>query len=394
MVRRAHLVRGGSGRRFDKFAGVGIWNGTELEDVTIVGDRLTLRPWYAEDAPMLPAAFADRRMHEFLILPDPYTAADARAWTTELGQALRRAGTGVGCAVTETESDRLVGSADLRLPAARHATADIGYAIYPQAQGNGYAAELSLMLAAWAFAHAVPRVQIRAAVGNLASIKSAGNAGFRFEGIARNEVLTPRGAADAAVFARLPEDPTGALAPNFAPLPGGGLSDGVVSLRVLETGDADAVMTTENDPESLRWSFTGQPQSRPDFASSVERAGLNWLVGQQAAMAVLDATSGAVAGNISVRRAGPSGVGGIGYAIHPSWRGRGYTARALRLVRSWALNDAGFNRLELGAKRENVASQRAARSGGFLDDGIRIGRLRNPDGTYSDEIRFASFSPL
>lgn len=372
---------------------MGIWNGIELEDVTIVGDRLTLRPWYAEDATTLPSAFADRRMHEFLVLPDPYTAVDARVWTTQLGQTLRRAGTGLGCAVTETESDRLVGSADLRLPAARNATADIGYAIYPAAQGNGYAAELSLMLAAWAFAHGVPRVQIRAAVGNLASIKSAGNAGFRFEGIARHEVLTPRGPTDGAVFARLPEDPTGALAPNFAPLPGGSLGDGVVGLRVLDAGDADAVMATENDPESLRWSFTGEPQSRDEFATSAERARLNWLVGQQAAMAVVDIATDAVAGNLTVRRAGPPGVGGIGYAIHPSWRGRGYTARALRLVRAWALNDAGFNRLELGAKRENVASQRAARSGGFLDDGIRIGRLRNPDGSYSDEIRFASFSP-
>lgn len=371
---------------------MGTWNGIELEDVTIVGDRLTLRPWCAEDARAVAQAFADRRMHEFLVLPEPYTAADARAWTTQLGLASRRAGTGLGCAVTETESDRVVGSADLRLPAPRTATADIGYAIYPSGQGNGYAAELSLMLAAWAFAHAVPRVQIRAAVGNLASIKTAGNAGFRFEGIARNEVLTPHGPADGAVFARVAADPTGALAPNFAPLPQGGLTDGVVTLRVLEPHDIDAIMATENDPLSLRWSFTGRVQSRAEFATSVERARLNWLVGQQAAMAVVDAATGAVAGNLTVRRPGPPGVGGIGYAIHPSWRGRGYTARGLRLVRAWALTDAGFNRLELGAKRENVASQRAARAGGFLDDGTRIGRLRNPDGSYSDEIRFASFS--
>jgi RimJ/RimL family protein N-acetyltransferase len=373
---------------------VGTWNGIELDDVIIVGDRLTLRPWYPEDASSLVSGLADERMHEFLVLPHPYTEADARAWTTDLGWASRRTGTGLGVAVADTESDRVVGSADLRLPAARTATADIGYAIYPAGQGNGYAAELSLMLAAWAFAHAVPRVQIRAAVGNLGSIKSAGNAGFRFEGIERNAVLTPRGPADAAVFARVASDPTGALAPNFAPLPDGGLSDGVVSLRVFLPGDADAVMATDNDEQSLRWSFTGQPQTHDGFVASVERARLNWLVGQQAAMAVVDVATGAVAGNVIVRRAGPPGVGGIGYAIHPSWRGRGYTARALRLLRSWALNDAGFNRLELGAKRENVASQRAARSGGFLDDGIRIGRLRNPDGSFSDEVRFASFSPL
>lgn len=383
-----------SSRGSGKNGCVGTWNGVELDDITIVGDRLTLRPWYPDDAPGLMAALADPRMHEFLVLPNPYTEADARAWTTDRGWADRRNGTGLGVAVADTQTDRVVGSATLRLPASPQVSADIGYLIYPADQGRGYAAELSLMFAAWAFAHHVARVQIFAAVGNLASVKSAGNAGFRFEGVSRQADPTPRGLADRAAFARLPGDPPGALAANFAPLAAGGLSDGVVTLRVLQPGDADDVMATDNDAESLRWSFTGRPQDRAQFASSVECARLYWLVGQQAAMAVLDAATGHVAGNITVRRAGPPGVGGVGYAIHPNWRGRGYTARALRLVRSWALNEAGFNRLEMGAKRENVASQRAARSGGFLDDGIRIGRLRNPDGSYSDEIRFASFSPL
>jgi RimJ/RimL family protein N-acetyltransferase len=373
---------------------VGTWNGIELDDVIIVGDRLTLRPWYPEDAASLVPALADQRMHEFLVLPNPYTEADAHAWTTDLGWASRRHGTGLGVAVADTETDRVVGSAGLQLPGPSQVSAEIGYLIYPEHQGHGFAAELSLMLAAWAFAHRVARVQIRAAVGNLASIKSAGNAGFRFEGVSRWSGRTPGGPVDQATFARVASDPTGPLAANFAPLPAAGLSDGVVALRVFLPDDADAVMATDNDDQSLRWSFTGQPQAREDFVASVERARLNWLVGQQAAMAVVDVATGAVAGNVIVRRAGPPGVGGIGYAIHPSWRGRGYTARALRLIRAWALNDAGFNRLELGAKRENVASQRAARSGGFLDDGIRIGRLRNPDGSYSDEVRFASFSPL
>ena len=200
--------------------------------------------------------------------------------------------------------------------------------------------------------------------------------------------------ADCAVFSRLPTDPPGALAPNFARLPAGGLGDGVVTLRVLEPGDHQATLETENDAQSRRWSFTGAEQTPGDIDTMVTQARLNWLVGGQASMAVVDAETGQVAGNLGLRRAGPPGVGGIGYAIHPAWRGRGYTARALRLLRAWALNEGGFNRLELGAKRENVASQRAARSGGFLDDGIRIGRLRNPDGSFSDEIRFVSFSPL
>ena len=71
----------------------------------------------------------------------------------------------------------------------------------------------------------------------------------------------------------------------------------------------------------------------------------------------------------------------------PDFRGRGYTARALRLVSAWA-HHHGVHRLELGAKIDNVASQRAARSGGFVDAGTQRERLRNPDGTFSDEMLF------
>jgi RimJ/RimL family protein N-acetyltransferase len=79
--------------------------------------------------------------------------------------------------------------------------------------------------------------------------------------------------------------------------------------------------------------------------------------------------------------------------VHPAFRGRGYTARALRLLVPWAFGPGGFARLELGAKTENVASQRAAVAAGFEPDGVRAGRLRNPDGSYSDEVRFALINP-
>jgi RimJ/RimL family protein N-acetyltransferase len=59
----------------------------------------------------------------------------------------------------------------------------------------------------------------------------------------------------------------------------------------------------------------------------------------------------------------------------------------------WAFDVAGFARLELGAKAWNVASQRAALRAGFEPDGVRAARLRNPDGSFSDEVRFALVNP-
>jgi RimJ/RimL family protein N-acetyltransferase len=124
-----------------------------------------------------------------------------------------------------------------------------------------------------------------------------------------------------------------------------------------------------------------------------EQAELMWLVGPVALFAMVDEASGRVAGSVRLRQAGPPQVGGIGYVVHPAFRGRHYTARALRLLVPWAFEVAGFARLELGAKVGNEPSLRAAAAAGFERDGVRRCRLRNADGTFSDEIRYALINP-
>jgi RimJ/RimL family protein N-acetyltransferase len=181
--------------------------------------------------------------------------------------------------------------------------------------------------------------------------------------------------------------------PAFPALPRGGLTDGTITLRVLQPGDADAVHEDMANDEARRFGFA---KAEPDRARAVEKAthaGLRWLAGPVADMAIVDAASGTVAGTIQLRRSGPPGVAGIGYGILPAFRGRGYTARALRLLAPWAFDEADIARLELGAKAANVASQKVAISGGFAPDGVREARLPNPDGSYSDEVRFMLLDP-
>jgi RimJ/RimL family protein N-acetyltransferase len=115
---------------------------------------------------------------------------------------------------------------------------------------------------------------------------------------------------------------------------------------------------------------------------------LEWRVGSSARVTIEDVASGRFAGSVQLRVAGPPQVGGVGYTVHPDFRGRGYTTRALRLLAGWAFESARFVRLELGAKTANIASQKAAANAGFEPDGLRAQRLRNPDGTFSDEVRY------
>jgi RimJ/RimL family protein N-acetyltransferase len=110
-------------------------------------------------------------------------------------------------------------------------------------------------------------------------------------------------------------------------------------------------------------------------------------------IAMVDEASGRVAGSIQLRKAGPPQVGGIGYVVAPEFRGRRYTTRALQLLAPWAFEQAGFARLELGAKVGNEASLRAAAAAGWAPDGIRRSRLRNGDGSFADEVRYALINP-
>jgi RimJ/RimL family protein N-acetyltransferase len=378
---------------------MGVFGGVELDDLVLGAPRLTLRPWRASDAERVHEIMQDRSMHEFLALPDPYTPAAAHKFVTELGDEGRRDGTGFGNAVVETTSGRLVGSAALRLGR----KPEIGYWLAPDAQGNGYATEAARVLLDWAFAHQVPRVEVMCDVRNVGSARVALAAGCRYEGTRRGYPLhpldpaAPDSVADLAWFARLGADPPDPVEAAFAPLPADGLSDGVVLLRAVLPADADGVHALRSDPLDIAVGFTGTAPSAEQIRRRVARAQLDWLVGSVAAMTIVDVGTGRHAGELVLRRSGPPGVGGIGYGVHPDFRGHGYTARALRLLIEWAFAEApgggGFARLELGAKASNVASQKAALAAGFEPDGTRTARLRNPDGSYSDEIRFALLNP-
>jgi len=88
-----------------------------------------------------------------------------------------------------------------------HRSANLGYWVRTQAQGQGVAARATRRLATFGFeALGLCRIEIVAAVENLASRRCAEKAGARFEGIARHRLMIDGTPVDAAVYGLLPAD--------------------------------------------------------------------------------------------------------------------------------------------------------------------------------------------
>lgn len=365
------------------------WNGSELDGLVLHTGRLTLRPWQPEDAVSVERIMADQRMGRYLPLPWPYTAADATEFVTNLGARGRQSGTRLDCAIADNTGGELVGSASIWLTPAER-TGEIGYWIGSQHWGRGLATGAVQALARFGFAHDLARIRIVCDQQNVASARVALRTGFSFEGIARNAVPGRDGPVDGSVFARTPDDSGEPILPGWAPMQP--LTDGVIIVRPLQAEDWPLVLAEADNDESRAWNFGGQV-SAADAVRSCKAAPLNWLVGRIARLAICDAATGAGAGTMMLRPVGPPDVAGVGYGIVPSFRGRHFTSRALRLVSDWAFSQTPIMRLELGCKVANTASIRSAEAAGFVADARFAGRLRNPDGSYSDEIGFGLVRP-
>ncbi|GGV02079.1 hypothetical protein GCM10010211_81770 [Streptomyces albospinus] len=73
---------------------------------------------------------------------------------------------------------------------------------------------------------------------------------------------------------------------------------------------------------------------------------------------------------------------GRGVRVLPTARGTGVAPRALATLTAWALDEAGFHRLELAHSVRNVASCRVATKSGFALEGTRRSAHLQMDGRH------------
>lgn len=166
--------------------------------------------------------------------------------------------------------------------------------------------------------------------------------------------------------------PSAAVLPSRLTPPAAPLTDGVVTLRPLTSGDAAAMGLLVDDPLTRR--FTMVPfEPAPDFAAGwLARYVDGWADGTRAGFAV--ERDGAFAGFASLLQWLPDAAQGeLGYVVAPAARGAGVGARALRLLSDWCLGPLGLERVELRIDALNAGSLALARRCGFTCEGT----LRN-----------------
>ncbi|GAA2877186.1 hypothetical protein GCM10010517_38540 [Streptosporangium fragile] len=359
-----------------------------LSPDVIPAGPVVLRPHAPADAEAIVRACSDPEIVRFIPpVPVPYTHDDALRYLEQVEQEWKDGS--APFAIADAESGEWLGNISLRV-ARLAGNAEIGYLVAPWARGRGVATAATRALAGWALARGVERIELLTAPENLASQRVALAAGFRREGVRRAAEPRRDGArGDLVAFARLRGDSGEPVRPFLPGFPGGSLTDGVVRLRPLTETDAAAYLALQTVPDVVAYSV---PPEAPTPAEAEERcrmAGTQWLAGERAEVAILDAVTGTFAGHIQLTAViPPLGEAMTGYSVLPEFRGRGFAARAVNLLVGWAFAHTSLVRIVAGTSPANTASHRVLERAGFSREALIRGLLPGPDGTRLDDLRW------
>jgi RimJ/RimL family protein N-acetyltransferase len=156
----------------------------ELTDGTV-----RLRPWRLDDVARVTEACRDPEIPRWTaVIPDPYTEDDARTWieqTIRDWDQHREA----AFAVTDAETDEVMGAIGLSLQQHLGLQASIGYWVAKEARGRGIATAALRLVARWGLNDLrLPRVQLLTDPENVPSQRVAEKAGFQREGLLRSYI--------------------------------------------------------------------------------------------------------------------------------------------------------------------------------------------------------------
>jgi RimJ/RimL family protein N-acetyltransferase len=177
-----------------------------MEPVRLATERLVLASPTLDDIDAIAAACQDPEISRWTTVPSPYTRESAREFVEITA---RRWADGSHATWSMHADGILVGSIGLHHISDHPsgAQAELGYWVAASARGEGYVVEAARAVLDWAFGErGLARVDWRAVVGNVPSARAARALGFRYEGLQRQSLTSPRGRDDGWVGGLLATD--------------------------------------------------------------------------------------------------------------------------------------------------------------------------------------------
>lgn len=173
---------------------------------TITTERLLLEPTAPAHAPEILAAVESSQRELAVWMP---WAREPRLdstldWAT---RAERSIAEGVEASFTLRLDGEVAGHVSLMRKAPMQDYAEIGYWLRSDLAGKGLMTEAAGAVVRYGFEElSLNRIELRAAVANLASIRVAEKLGFQREGVLRGNCLGPGGTSDAYMYGLLATD--------------------------------------------------------------------------------------------------------------------------------------------------------------------------------------------
>jgi 8-oxo-dGTP diphosphatase len=242
-------------------------------------ERLTLRPFRADDAPSLHRLINDWQVcRDLAAVPFPYARAEADSFIAEAAQGLA-AGRSFHLAITGHEADAeiLVGGISMHVDP-QERVAEIGYWVGRRFWGRGVASEAVRRLAGWALANLdLDRLMADAATDNAASHAVLRRVGFRHVGEG-TELFVARGGEHRVLRFELTRDdlfgvPGPTAEPEPAPVPAGKPAKPLLLVAACALIDGDGRVLLARRPEGKKmaglWEFPGgklDPGETPEAA--------------------------------------------------------------------------------------------------------------------------------
>jgi RimJ/RimL family protein N-acetyltransferase len=174
----------------------------------LADEVVALRPWRADDAPVVVAALdGDPEIARWLDqVPQPYGLDQAREYLAACRRGWEE-GAGASFAVLDAAGDHALGSLGIRLADLPDGVAEAGYWTAREARGRGVATRALRLAARWILGHeGIERLQLRTDALNVGSQRVAEKAGFTREGVLRSLHYNPRlgRRVDYVMFSLLP----------------------------------------------------------------------------------------------------------------------------------------------------------------------------------------------